>query len=88
MGLLPAGNLREELGALGRADVVVLREEEAEGLRGMVPEGKVVWVVRRVLGFGDQVPEKVVVFCGIARPEGVSGHAAGGWAGRGGGGDV
>ena len=68
--LLPAGNLREDLAALGRADVVVLREEEARGLREMVPMGKAVWVVRRVLAFEDQLPEKVVVFCGLARPEG------------------
>ena len=66
--LLPAGNLREGLGALGRADVVVVREDEAAGLVRWTA-GKEVWVVRRQL----QVPGgmgKVVVFCGIARPEG------------------
>jgi tetraacyldisaccharide 4'-kinase len=76
-GLLPAGDLREGLGALGRADVVVLREEEAEGLRGLVPAGKAVWVVRRGISFAGWVPERPVVFCGIARPEGLVGMLAG-----------
>ncbi len=68
--LLPAGDLREGLGALGRADVVVLREEEAEGLRGYVPAGKAVWVVRRGISFAEKVPGRAMVFCGIGRPEG------------------
>jgi tetraacyldisaccharide 4'-kinase len=34
--LLPAGNLREPLAALAAADVVVLREEEADSLRSVV----------------------------------------------------
>jgi tetraacyldisaccharide 4'-kinase len=45
--LIPAGDLREPLSALGRADVVVLREEEAGALRSLVPAGKAVWGVRR-----------------------------------------
>lgn len=68
--LLPGGNLREPLAALERADVIVLREEEAEALRGLVPSGKAVWVVRRELCFTRNVPAKVVVFCGIARAAG------------------
>lgn len=36
--LLPAGDLREPLSALRRADVLVLREEEAESLRPVVEE--------------------------------------------------
>lgn len=68
--LLPVGNLREEAGALRRADIVVLREGEAEGLRGLVPGGKVVWVVRRRLAFAGVMPTRPVVFCGIARPQG------------------
>lgn len=70
--LLPAGNLREPLGALRRADVVVLREEDAE-LAGFVAEvcrGKVpeVWVIRRRLARAS-LPARPVVFSGIARPE-------------------
>ncbi|RXH57067.1 tetraacyldisaccharide 4'-kinase [Granulicella sibirica] len=76
-GLLPAGDLREGLGALGRADVVVLREEEVAGLRGFVPAGKVVWVVRRELRFEGLVPARPFAFCGIARPDGFLGMLAG-----------
>jgi len=68
--LIPAGDLREPLSALGRADVVVLREEEAGALRSLVPAGKAVWVVRRVLRLERALPEKVIIFCGIARPDG------------------
>ncbi len=68
--LIPAGDLREPLTALQRADVVVLREDEADSVRGFVPAGKAVWVVRRSLRFASDVPERMLVFCGIARPEG------------------
>jgi tetraacyldisaccharide 4'-kinase len=70
--LLPAGNLREPLRALRRADVVVLREEDAV-LAGFVAEmcgGKMpeVWVIRRRLKSAS-LPARPVVFSGIARPE-------------------
>lgn len=78
--LLPAGNLREPLGVLADADVVVLREEEEEALREVVAElrgtkGKpTVWVVRRTLSLGEggdvALPTMPFAFCGIARPEG------------------
>jgi tetraacyldisaccharide 4'-kinase len=64
--LLPVGRLREPLQALQRADAVVLTS-------GASPEsfpviGKTVWRVRR--GISPQnVPERPVVFCGIARPK-------------------
>jgi tetraacyldisaccharide 4'-kinase len=74
--LLPAGNLREPLSALAMADVVVLREEEAGKLRGMVKElggPKAVWVVRRSLSLGEggevALPTMPLAFCGIARPQ-------------------
>jgi tetraacyldisaccharide 4'-kinase len=77
--LLPAGNLREPLSALAEADVVVLREEEASLLRGVVAGLKgakgapAVWVIRRGLSLGegeDEVlPTMPFAFCGIARPE-------------------
>jgi tetraacyldisaccharide 4'-kinase len=78
--LLPAGNRREPLGALRRADVVVLREEDA-GLAGFVAEicrgGRVpeVWVIRRRLA-GASLPARPVVFSGIARPESFVGMLA------------
>lgn len=76
--LLPAGNMREALGALRYADVIVLREEELEATRSLVDRFRrkerapLVWVVRRTISFetGTQVPERPLVFCGIARPEG------------------
>ena len=81
--LLPAGNLREPLGALAEADVVVLREEEAGSLRGVVAglkrvKGKpAIWVIRRQLSLvegGDAVlPTMPFAFCGIARPKGFVG---------------
>jgi tetraacyldisaccharide 4'-kinase len=77
--LLPAGNLREGLGALRRADVIVLREEERENvetrLRGRLREGVLVWSVQRRLML--PVPaghlacgRRPLAFCAIARPEG------------------
>jgi tetraacyldisaccharide 4'-kinase len=75
--LLPAGNRREPLAALRRADVVVLREEERERIearvRGLMHAGAVIWTVRRTAEFpgtSDVLDSKggVVAFCGIARP--------------------
>jgi tetraacyldisaccharide 4'-kinase len=78
--LLPAGNLREPLSALAEADVVVLREEEADSLRSVVAglsepqRGPAIWVIRRTLSLGEggevALPSKPFAFCGIARPEG------------------
>ena len=70
--LLPAGNLREPLSALRRADVVVVRAEEAEALYELVrthTKAKF-WVVRRTLELPPATPRKVLAFCGIARPDG------------------
>jgi tetraacyldisaccharide 4'-kinase len=53
--LVPAGNLREPLTALRRADVVVVREDEVEDVAKRVwplmREGTQMWVVRRRLRF-------------------------------------
>ena len=64
--LLPAGRLRESLASLGRADAVVLTS-------GASPESfpvkdKLVWRVRRGIA-PKHVPNRPVVFCGIARPK-------------------
>lgn len=77
--LLPAGNLREPLATLVEADVVVLREEEADSLRSVVEGlcGKkaapAIWVIRRTLSLGEggevALPTRPFAFCGIARPE-------------------
>jgi len=73
--LLPAGNRREPLAALGRADVVVLREEERERVearvRGLMRAGAAVWSVRRELRFVEGCAgTRPLAFCAIARPEG------------------
>lgn len=74
--LLPAGNLREPLAAAAKADVIVLREEEADALQGFVSgltrgeSGPVVWVIRRTLSLGEgTLPTMPFAFSGIARPE-------------------
>jgi tetraacyldisaccharide 4'-kinase len=76
--LLPAGNRREPLTALGRADVVVLREEERGRIearvRALTRAGAAIWTVRRTVevpGATDGLsPNRgMVAFCGIARPE-------------------
>jgi tetraacyldisaccharide 4'-kinase len=64
--LLPGGRLREPLGALRRADVVVLASGASP--ESFPLEGKPVWRVRRGI-IPQNVPLRPVVFCGIARPQ-------------------
>jgi tetraacyldisaccharide 4'-kinase len=64
--LLPAGRLRESLQALRRADVVVLSGGAAAGAFPL--QGKSVWRVQRGI-VPSNVPQRPVVFCGIARPQ-------------------
>lgn len=64
--LLPTGRLREPLNALRRADAIVLTSGAAPGMFPM--EEKEVWRVQRGIVPKD-IPERPVVFCGIARPE-------------------
>ncbi|MCL2659700.1 MAG: tetraacyldisaccharide 4'-kinase [Acidobacteriaceae bacterium] len=75
--LLPAGNLREPFQALRAADVIVLREEEANELRHFIRNDRgesrpSLWVIRRklVLNKDEALPAAPLAFCGIARPEG------------------
>jgi tetraacyldisaccharide 4'-kinase len=69
--LLPAGNLREPLAALARADIVVLRENEADALRPIVTRQTTaeVWFIRRELVIPTRF-DRPFAFCGIARPAG------------------
>ena len=73
--LLPAGNLRETLASLARADVMVVREDEAAALAGVIAARTKAetWVIRRELVLQDDRPGKLFAFCGIARPEGFFG---------------
>jgi tetraacyldisaccharide 4'-kinase len=77
--LLPAGNLREGLDALRRADAVVVREDELDEVKArawkLMREGAQMWVVRRKLVFPAPLfvfgaGLRPVAFCAIARPEG------------------
>jgi tetraacyldisaccharide 4'-kinase len=68
--LLPAGRLREPLSSLRRADVIVLRQEDAEletSLRSYVNSECHFWRVRRMLALKTPV-ERALAFCAIARP--------------------
>jgi tetraacyldisaccharide 4'-kinase len=64
--LLPAGRLRESLRSLRRADAVVLGSGAAP--ESFPLEGKLVWRVRRGI-VPQNVPQRPVVFCAIARPQ-------------------
>jgi tetraacyldisaccharide 4'-kinase len=74
--LLPAGNLREPLRALKRADVVVIREDEQgrveEPVRRRMRPDALLWTVRRELQVGAAAGAgpRPMAFCAIARPEG------------------
>jgi tetraacyldisaccharide 4'-kinase len=64
--LLPAGRLREPVRSLQRADAVVLASGASP--ESFPLEGKIVWRVRRGI-VPQTIPERPVVFCGIARPQ-------------------
>jgi len=72
--LLPAGRLREPLTALRRADFVVIREEDS-GLEAVVRALGVeapIWRMKRSINVQPELAtstERVVAFCGIARPQ-------------------
>ena len=78
-GLLPAGNLREPLGALRRADAIAVREDELgvveAPLRALVGADVPLWTVRRTLRFPAPLGIfgaglRPLGFCALARPEG------------------
>ena len=73
--LLPGGNLREPLASLRRADVVVVREDEAAALAGVIAARSKAetWVIRRELVLQDDRPGRLFAFCGLARPTGFFG---------------
>ncbi len=64
--LLPAGRLREPLSSLARADAVVLTGGATSA--SLPVTGKLVWRAKRGI-LPKNIPEKPVVFCGIARPK-------------------
>jgi tetraacyldisaccharide 4'-kinase len=75
--LLPAGNLREPLAALARADLVVLRHDEAERIEQRVQpfmrRDAQLWTLRRKLLFPAPLfvfgaGLRPIAFCAVARP--------------------
>ena len=77
--LLPAGNRREPMAALGRADFVAVREEEIEVvtplLRKLLRGDALIWTLRRTLSFPAPLfvfgaGLRPIAFCAIARPDG------------------
>jgi tetraacyldisaccharide 4'-kinase len=72
--LLPAGRLREPLSSLRRADVIVLRQEDAELESSLRPYAKrecLFWRAHRTLSLPDSPSnfmKRAVAFCSIARP--------------------
>ena len=77
--LLPAGNLREPLAALERADAIVIREDEREAVEkhvtALAPPNSPIWSIRRTLRFPQPLGVfsaglRPLAFCAIARPEG------------------
>ena len=70
--LLPAGNLREPTSALRRAGILAIRSEERQ-LESMLRERGLtqpVWIIQRKL-ICPGIGKRPLVFCGIARPEGL-----------------
>ena len=76
--LLPAGNRREPLSALARADVVVVRAHERDRVLGRIKpllrEGCKRWIIRRQLRFESPLAVlgaglRPLAFCAIARPD-------------------
>jgi tetraacyldisaccharide 4'-kinase len=68
--LLPAGRLREPLSSLRRADIIVLREEDAQletELRAHAGNRCLFWRVRRNLSLSGPI-QRALSFCAIARP--------------------
>lgn len=61
--LLPIGRLREPFSSLRRADAVVLADASS-----IAAPTQTVWRVRRNISFSGSM-NRVVAFCGIARPE-------------------
>ncbi len=69
--LLPAGNRRESLRALRRADLLAVHEDDAEAqawIRTHLPQ-HAVWTYTRSMQWPEDIPRQVFAFCGIARPD-------------------
>lgn len=67
--LLPAGNLREPVASLKRAQITVLRYEHREyATRVEKITGRAPWILKRSLHV-DAAGDRPLAFCGLARPQ-------------------
>ncbi len=73
--LLPAGNLREPLTSLQRADILVLHASEEREVRSVAERyassparRPIFWTIERKLTLPSAMPLRPLVFSGIARP--------------------
>ena len=68
--LIPAGNLREGRRALRRADVLAVSADDRDALQEIAKTypAKEVWTYSRVMHWPQEMPQRVLAFCGIARP--------------------
>ncbi len=69
--LIPAGDLREPVLALRRADVLAVSVDDGFALDwiGRKLPGHEVWIYSRTMQWPREMPRKVLAFCGIARPK-------------------
>ena len=67
--LLPIGRLREPHAALGRADAIVITDDLRDEELPAEARGKPIWRIRRQLQLASAAPERVIAFCGVARPQ-------------------
>ena len=65
--LLPAGNLREPLSTLSRANILAIPENDEPATAKLAPFGKPIWRFRREITV-PAIHGPAVAFCGIARP--------------------
>jgi tetraacyldisaccharide 4'-kinase len=67
--LLPTGRLREPHASLRRADAIVITDDLRDEELPAEARGKQIWRVRRTVQLGSAAPERVIAFCGVARPQ-------------------
>ena len=69
--LIPAGSLRESARALRRADILAVSTNDRDALDWIGKQNPAleIWTYTRSMQWPKEMPQKVLAFCGIARPE-------------------
>ena len=69
--LIPAGNLREPLSAVRRADILILRTNEAEALTPTLRlhTQAPIWLIQRTISIPPALAFSPVAFCALGRPD-------------------